>query len=53
MVLELLRPSHLSQSMQAGEAKVTVFELVTKVFTSVLSGSGAVKNFNVKGVLMS
>jgi hypothetical protein len=40
VVLELLRPSHLAQSLQTGEARITVFELVTKIFTSILSGSG-------------
>jgi hypothetical protein len=53
VVLELLKPGHLSLTLQSGEAKLTVFELITMIFTSLLSGSGSVKNFNVKGVLMS
>ena len=53
VVLELLKPAQLSISVGDLANKQTVFDLVSKVFTSILSGSGEVKNFNVKGVLMN
>jgi hypothetical protein len=51
VVLDLIKSSHLFFTL-TNDKKLTVFELVAQVFTSILSGSGQVKNFNVKVVLM-
>jgi len=52
VVLELLKPAQLSFGLTA-DKKLTVFELISQVFSVILSASGQVKNFNVKGILMS
>ena len=35
------------------DKKLTVFELISQVFSGILLATGQVKNFNVKGILMS
>jgi hypothetical protein len=49
VIFDLLQPSHYLLSLDPNS---TVFDRLTSIFTSVLSSSPVVKNFNLKSIFL-
>jgi hypothetical protein len=49
VIFDLLQPAHYLYNL---DAKTTIYDRVTSVFTAVLSSAAGVKNFNLKSIFL-